>query len=146
MSVTSVYPVLMTCDVESTARFYREHFGFLPAFEADWYVSLIRDGHELAVLDADHETVPAALRGTCTSGLILNIEVDDVDDVHRRLVTNGDLEAVLPLRSEAFGQRHFIVAGPGGVLIDVITPIAPDASFAAGFTDAATDAATDALS
>ncbi|MFD4292235.1 VOC family protein [Rhodococcus sp. NPDC058505] len=146
MSVTSVYPVLMTRDVESTARFYREHFGFLPAFEADWYVSLIRDGHELAVLDADHETVPAALRGTCTSGLILNIEVDDVDDVHRRLVTNGDLEAVLPLRSEAFGQRHFIVAGPGGVLIDVITPIAPDASFAAGFTDAATDAATDALS
>jgi hypothetical protein len=40
------------------------------------------------------------------------------------------LRAELELRSEDFGQRHFIVADPNGVLIDVITPIAPAASYA----------------
>lgn len=135
MPVTSIYPVLMTTDVASTARFYRENFDFSPTFESDWYVSLRRDNWELAVLDAHHETVPSGLRGKSTTGLIVNIEVDDVDDHYRRLVTDGDLQAVLPIRSEAFGQRHFIVAGPDGVLIDVITPIEPADAFAAHFTD-----------
>jgi hypothetical protein len=30
--------------------------------------------------------------------------------------------AMLAARNEAFGQRHFIVAAPDGVLVDVITP------------------------
>jgi uncharacterized glyoxalase superfamily protein PhnB len=75
----------------------------------------------------------ARLRGTTTRGLLVNLEVDDVDAEYHRLVTAGPLEAVLPIRSEAFGQRHFIVAGPDGVLIDVITPIEPDETFAARF-------------
>lgn len=36
----------------------------------------------------------------------------------------------MELRSEDFGQRHFMVADPNGVLIDVITPIAPAAAYA----------------
>jgi catechol 2,3-dioxygenase-like lactoylglutathione lyase family enzyme len=133
MAVTSVYPVLMTTDVQTTAGFYREHLGFSPTFESGWYVSLRRDGWELAVLDAGHETVPARWRGAPTTGLLINIEVADVDAEYRRLVQDGPLEAVLPIRSEAFGQRHFIVAGPDGVLIDVITPIPPDEAYAAQF-------------
>ena len=39
-------------------------------------------------------------------------------------------EPELEIRSEDFGQRHFIVADPDGVLIDVITPIAPAADYA----------------
>ena len=51
-----------------------------------------------------------------------SLEVDDVDTAYQRLVIEGPLEAVLSLRSEDFGQRHFILAGPDGVLIDVISP------------------------
>jgi uncharacterized glyoxalase superfamily protein PhnB len=65
--------------------------------------------------------------------MLLNLEVGDVDAEYDRLVTRGPLEAVLPLRSEDFGQRHFIVAGPDGVLVDVITPIEPSAGYAAQF-------------
>lgn len=137
MSVSSIYPVLMTFDVETTSEFYRKHFGFSVTFESDWYVSLRRGSYELAILNAGHETVPLELRSTPTSGLILNIELDDVDAEYRRLVEDGPLEALLPIRSEAFGQRHFIVTGPDGVLIDVITPIEPDEPYAAQFTDGA---------
>jgi uncharacterized glyoxalase superfamily protein PhnB len=57
----------------------------------------------------------------------------DVDAEWERLVVREGLRPELELRSEPFGQRHFIVADPSGVLIDVITPVPPDADFAAGF-------------
>lgn len=133
MPATSIYPVLMTTDVPTTATFYREAFGFTPVFESDWYVSLSLDRWELAILDATHETVPQPFRGRTAAGVLLNIEVDDVDAVHARLAATGSHEIVLPPRSEDFGQRHFIIAGPDDVLIDVITPIEPTAEFAASF-------------
>lgn len=132
MPLTSVYPVLMTTDVPTTAAFYQDHFGFQATFESDWYVSLMRDRWELAILDATHATIPG--HGLPAAGVLLNLEVDDVDVEYDRLVTHGPLEALVTLRSEDFGQRHFIVAGPDGVLIDVITPIEPSETYADQFT------------
>lgn len=134
MKVSSYYPVLMCADVAATARFYQQHFGFVALFSSDWYVHLqLHDDADvnLAVLDGQHETIPAAARGTA-AGLLLNFEVDDVDAVHDRLRAAG-LPIRCPLRDEAFGQRHFITADPNGVLIDVITPIPPSGEFAAQY-------------
>lgn len=134
MKVSSYYPVIMTGDVNGTAAFYRRHFGFVALFESDWYVHLQLEGDasvNLAVLDGDHETIPAPGRGRA-AGLLLNFEVDDVDAVHQRLVAAG-LPVLRSLRDEDFGQRHFITADPNGVLIDIITPIAPSADYAAQY-------------
>jgi catechol 2,3-dioxygenase-like lactoylglutathione lyase family enzyme len=136
MRITSYYPVLMVADVAATACFYRTHFGFEAAFEADWYVHLQHGAHpavNLAIVKGDHETVPAEGRGRA-GGLILNFEVDDVDVVHDRLRDEG-LPVLLSLRDESFGQRHFITADPNGVLIDVIRPIPATAEFAAQYRD-----------
>lgn len=133
MALTSVYPVLMTTDVAATAAFYRDNLGFKPTFEADWYVSLVRGQWELAILDSSHETIPEGFRGHPAGGIVLNIEVDDVDEEYLRLVTNGPLSAIVPLRSESFGQRHFVIEAPDRVLIDVITPIEPAPEFVAQF-------------
>lgn len=129
MTVSSIYPVLMTDDVAGQTAFWTEHFGFEVTFVSDWYVSLRRDAWELAVLDHTHPTVPDG-HGRPAGGVLVNLEVDDVEEQWRRLVVDGPLEALLPIRSEDFGQRHFIVAGPGGVLVDVITNIAPSGSYA----------------
>jgi hypothetical protein len=40
---------------------------------------------------------------------------------------------LLDIRDEDFGQRHFIVTDPNGVMIDVIKPIPPSAEFAAQY-------------
>lgn len=131
MKITSFYPVLMVDDVPKTAAFYIQHFGFEPVFEADWYVHLQSATDptvNLAILNGDHNTIPASGRGR-TTGLLLNFEVDDVDAVHAQMLKDK-LPIVLPLRNEDFGQRHFITCDPNGVLIDVITPIAPSAAFA----------------
>ena len=138
MKTTNYYPVIMTDRVAETAAFYRDHFAFQPAFEADWYVHLQSTEDpsvNLAVLKFDHETVPEAARAP-VSGAILTFEVEDVDAVHARLVAGG-IRMVSPLKDEAFGQRHFLVRDPAGTLIDVITPIPPSAEFAAHYTDEA---------
>lgn len=137
MTLSSFYPVVCTDRVEQTRDFYLDHLDFEVTFDAGWYVSLRRRDsvHELAIVDARHPTVPVGFRST-VAGLILNVEVDDVDAEYRRLVVDGGLEPRLELRSEDFGQRHFIVSDPAGVLIDVITEIPPRPEFAPQFTTA----------
>ncbi|MBW9210721.1 glyoxalase/bleomycin resistance/extradiol dioxygenase family protein [Mumia sp. zg.B21] len=132
MTLTSFYPVLGTHDVAEAATYYEQWFGFRRTFTSDWYVSLERDGYELALLDPDHPTVPGGY-GVPARGTILNVEVDDVDTEYARLVTDGGLTPVLELRSEPFGQRHFILDAPGGILVDVITPIPPSSAYAEAF-------------
>ncbi|MGR6922803.1 VOC family protein [[Actinomadura] parvosata] len=135
MRLSSFYPVICTAKVAESTDFYVRLFGFEVTFEADWYVSLRRGPYELALLDHAHPTLPAAYRRPVT-GLLLNFEVDDVDAEWGRLVAGEGLVPELALRDEDFGQRHFIVADPNGVLIDVITPIAPSEEFAGGYASA----------
>jgi catechol 2,3-dioxygenase-like lactoylglutathione lyase family enzyme len=139
MNVSSFYPVICTSQIATCRDFYTTHFGFTITFDSDWYVSLRRHGghpYELALLDPTHPTVPAGY-GRPVQGLILNFEVDDVDAEYARLVEGAGLPLVTPLRSEDFGQRHFLTVDPAGVLIDIITEIPPSEAFAAQFTGGA---------
>jgi catechol 2,3-dioxygenase-like lactoylglutathione lyase family enzyme len=89
----------------------------------------------LAILKGDHETIPEAARGRA-AGVLLNFEVEDVDGLHAQAVADG-LPILLPIRDEDFGQRHFIMQDPNGVLIDIIKPIPPSAAFVAQYSAAA---------
>ncbi len=136
MQLTSFYPVICTKLVRETSDFYITHLGFAETFVADWYVSLHLPDHpdyQLAILDHTHPTIPAGFRQP-VQGLLLNFEVDDVDAEYARLIQQAGLPLHLDIRSEDFGQRHFITSDPSGVLIDVITVIPPSAEFAAQYT------------
>lgn len=133
MSVTSLYPVLMSGDVAKASAFYREVLGFEVTFESDWYVSMRLDAFELAILAHDHETIPEGYRAM-PQGVLVNLEVDNVDEVYAQLLQAGT-QVVQPLRDEAFGQRHVIAAAPDGVLVDVIQPIPPSEEFAAAYVE-----------
>ncbi|GGU94472.1 glyoxalase [Actinomadura cremea] len=138
MRLTGFYPVICSSRLQESRDFYTGLLGFEPTFEADWYVSLRRPGppsYELALLDHEHPTLPEAYRAP-VRGLLLNFEVEDVDAEWDRLVVRGGLAPELALRDEEFGQRHFIVADPDGVLIDVITPIPPSGAFADQYVEA----------
>ena len=133
MKIESFYPVLMSERVAELSAFYQDHFGFTLSFETDWYVSMRSDpAFELAILDPSHETVPAGF-GMPAAGVLLNFEVADAAAEHERLVRRGGLPEVVPLRDEAFGQRHFLTHDPAGNLIDVIENIDPSEEFAAMF-------------
>ena len=129
MQLSSFYPVIGTADLEASRDFYVTHFGFEETFTSDWYVSLRRGEVELALLDHNHPTIPEGFREPAR-GVLLNFEVDDVDAEYERLVGGAGLTPQRELRSESFGQRHFILADPNGILIDVITEIAPFGEYA----------------
>ena len=58
--------------------------------------------------------------------------MDNPDETYERLRAAG-VSVLRTLRDEDFGQRHFIVADPNGVMVDVIKPIPPSAEYAAQY-------------
>lgn len=135
--MASIYPVIGAADIERSAGFYRRLLGLQDTFVSDWYISLASaDGRQqIALVERGHETIPDGFR-SAPQGVIVTVEVDDVDAVHARAAAAGSRIA-LPLRDEDWGQRHFIVVDPDGLLVDVITVIAPSGEYAAGYTDLA---------
>jgi len=135
MKITSFYPVLATADVPHAQRFYQELFGFSPRYVSDWYVHLSHPSHEwvaLALVAATHETVPVTGR-VPARGVLVNFEVADASSEFERFTSAG-VCILAPLKDEAFGQRHFIIQGPDGVMIDIIEPIPPTEEFAAAYS------------
>lgn len=138
-TIASIYPVLMTDDVPRLHAFYARLLGLEDTFASDWYVSLAAnaDGDsavQLAFVDRSHESVPEAFRAR-TGGMLVTVEVADVDAIHARAAADG-LPFHVPLRDEQWGQRHFITSDPDGVLVDVITVIEPSGDFAAQYASA----------
>lgn len=128
MKLNSFYPVIMSEKVAESAMFYTQYMGFEMVYEAEWYVSLKQSSgdvpFELALLDATHPTIPQAYQRK-VQGMILNFEVDDLDQEYQRLIMDHKLPLCQDIRDEDFGQRHFIISDPNGVLIDVIKVIPP---------------------
>ena len=131
MKPNSIYPVIGTDKIIASRNFYTRYFNFEIVFEADWYVSLksrSNPHYELALLDYRHQSLPEAYRQPAR-GILVNVEVDNVDEVYRQLKENG-LPMVLEIKSEQWGQRHFITRDPNDILIDVIENIPPEGEFA----------------
>jgi catechol 2,3-dioxygenase-like lactoylglutathione lyase family enzyme len=145
MILRSSYPVLMVDDPRAAAAFYVRFLGFKESFSIDWYVSLRhveRPESELAFVKADHGSIPAG-HGVPSRGVLLNFEVEDAAGEYARLVRSAGLEPLLPLRDEAFGQRHFILRDPAGNLVDVIENIPPSEAFAAAYAQGPEGARSD---
>ncbi len=131
MKPLSIYPVIGTDKITASRDFYIRYFDFVSTFEADWYISLKsrqNPQYELALLDYRHLSLPKAYRQPAR-GILINFEVDNVDKVYWLLKEQG-LPMVLEIKSEQWGQRHFITHDPNGILIDVIEIIPPEGEFA----------------
>lgn len=133
--ITNIFPTVCAGDVATTRDFYVHLFGFGICFDSGWYVQLEAPGDpgtQLGIVERTHDSVPPAFRRH-PAGVLIAIEVDDVDAVHRRARAAG-LPVAAELRTEAFGQRHFMTIDPDGTLVDVITPVPPTAEYVARYT------------
>jgi catechol 2,3-dioxygenase-like lactoylglutathione lyase family enzyme len=121
----SLYPLFIVPDVAAARRLYCEHFGMTAVFAASWYVQLHGPDPaiQLAFIAPDHATVPAAFRQQTAAGALVSIEVEDARALADRL---RGLPFAYPLTDERWGQRHFMLVDPNGLLVDVIEPIEPD--------------------
>ena len=114
-------------DVAATTRFYADVIGLPVTVELDWFASVNvgMPGYEISFVRRGHESVPPGYRTQEPSGLSFGLVVEDAAAEAKRL-TEAGVELVTPVVDEVYGQRHFYVADPNGVLIDVIEMILPD--------------------
>lgn len=125
--IKSIFPDITTEDVASSRDFYVRLLGLHVAWESDWYVLLHGDQStvQLAIVERRHDSVPTAHRHAA-SGVLITFEVDDATKVWERVQELG-FEVAQELRDEQFGQRHFMVVDPNGLLVDVVqTLFVPD--------------------
>lgn len=128
--VKGVYPVIMSGNIREKSNFFVRYFGFEEAYLSDWYISLRSEsGCELAFINKNLENIPEKYQADC-KGIILNIEVNNVDEIYSDLKRNPDLNFIFELANESLGQRHFIVEAYGEILVDVIEMLTPEEEIA----------------
>ena len=119
MGIRRVVPDIMCDAIEESRNFYAGVLGFDVAMDMGWIVTLASPDVPSAQISLVSGTEEAAkpIPG-------ITVEVDDVDSVHDA-VSRGGHEIVHPLTDEAWGVRRFFVKDPGGVVVNVMSHIAP---------------------
>ncbi|MEM6730841.1 MAG: VOC family protein [Myxococcota bacterium] len=125
-----LFPDICSDDLIACRDFYRSLFGFEIVYEIDWYVQMKHpenDALQIAFVRRDHPSVPKGDQATAR-GVVVTLETDAVDPVYERATDLG-FEPVLTLRDEEWGQRHFMLRDPSGLLVDVVQMIDPSPDF-----------------
>ena len=126
MQVKQIGAAYGSSDPTAAGGWFAEHLGFRVVLDLGWYVSLQHpDREELRVdfVRHDHETWVEPVDRV--RGAMLALVVDDVDDQCERMVA-GRVQVLKPLATEPWGQRRFQVAGPDGLVVELVQPVEPD--------------------
>ena len=124
MDIKSIYPVFIVSDISETKDFYTKLFGFQITFELDWFLNLNHprnSSHRLVFVRSDHKSVPSFYKGK-TNGFALDFVVEDATSEYEKFKNTG-VKMIQDLHDESFGDRHFIVADPDGILVNVVQNI-----------------------
>ena len=127
--------VLSTCfctnDVPGCKEFYQRHFQAKVTFDCGWYVNLDigDDGASIQFMSPQGDTAPFG-----GDGIVLNLQVDDVDAEYARLVEEG-LEIVMPLEDHPWGDRGFSVIDPIGINLYIYATREPSEEFKQYYTE-----------
>ena len=127
----SLFPDICSRNLVKSKEFYVSLLGFEVIFEINWYIQLQSPSVEpiqIAFVEINHPSVPKGHQKT-PQGVVVTVEVDDVDVVYQKAL-ELNLPVVVDLCDEEWGQRHFMVEDPNGLLVDIYTMIEPTPEFA----------------
>ncbi len=116
---------IITSALRPCQRFYAEHFGFATIYDSDWYIQLRAPDQrlEIGLLAARHESQPAAMQAEYTGlGAFVNLEMSDVTECYARFLAAG-VTMELALCDEPWGERHFLVRDPAGMVVNVFEKV-----------------------
>ncbi|MEQ9812442.1 MAG: VOC family protein [Azospirillaceae bacterium] len=131
-SIQAVITTLPSSDLAATKAFYAK-LGFTPVMDGPGYLQLRLEGRpdvQIGFFQAVPDHPLGMFRATATEGLILTVAVENLDASLARVRDDGR-ELAVEMRQEPWGQRHFAMADPNGVIIDVMQDMAEEAEAAA---------------
>ena len=118
---------IVTKKLTETKEFYTAVLNFGVTFENEFYLLLHTPdkSSEISFLLPEHPSQQALFhKPFLGEGMYLTIEVDDVDRIYKELKKKG-IEIKVEMRNESWGDRHFAIADPNGIAIDIVTYAAP---------------------
>jgi uncharacterized glyoxalase superfamily protein PhnB len=121
MRITASAVSLNVEDVDASAAFLSEHFGFHTEMAQPGFVSLGREdaGFNVIFLQVGLETFrPASHAAAAGPGLLLVFVVDDIDAEWERL--RSKVPVATPIQTEPWGERFFQVLDPNGIVIQLV--------------------------
>lgn len=124
MKVEQVAAAYAVEDASGAGGWVAEHLGFEVLVDLGWYASTRHPDVAVTVdfVDRGHHTWQGR---PAVSGAMLALVVDAVDEHHSRLAGAG-IEVLTAPRTEPWGQRRCQVSGPGGLVVELVQPVAPD--------------------
>ena len=130
----SSFPVFTVKNLEIAKAFYIANFGFDVVFSGEWYVHLVsKSGVQIGFLLPDQPTQPEFFQTQFLGeGVIFSLEVDDADAAFE-VAKSKALNIVLDIRSEDWGQRHFVIQDPNGIYLDVVQSFEPTEEYQQGY-------------
>jgi uncharacterized glyoxalase superfamily protein PhnB len=126
MKIIRIVPNISSELFAASRDFYVELFGLVVSVElGDWYLQLMPPDNpslNIGFMKPGHELFAARAAPSGKYPLVLTIHVDDVDAAYERAQTMG-AEIAGEIRNEEYGQRHFLVVDPNGLLLNVMSAI-----------------------
>ena len=122
MDITQIALSLNVPDVEASSTFAQTHFGFEEAMSAEGFVSLQHPtaGVNVIFLVTGLETFkPAEVAGSAGQGLLIAMDVDDLDGHFARIEAAGARVVTRP-ETEPWGERYCQVADPNGIVWQLV--------------------------
>lgn len=118
------FPVFVIENLAAARGFYCHNFDFRVAFQSSWYIHLAAsEGIQLGFLVPNHPTQPECLHSPCSGeGIVFSLEVDNADSAYKE-VQDRRLKILQEIKTEDWGQRHFILEDPNGIMVDVVQSI-----------------------
>ena len=123
IEIEAMFPVMVTPKLDAVKKFYESAFGFNAVFyDPGFYLHLILPGTgaQLGFLMPDHASQPTFLHSRMLAdGYVISLEVKDAAQAYAE-AKNMDINIVMHLQTEEWGQIHFILQDPAGFHVDVV--------------------------
>jgi uncharacterized glyoxalase superfamily protein PhnB len=121
MNILSLSVSLTVNNVKTSSEFLIKHFGFKEKIAADGFASLIHEksGINVIYMQTGIDVLPEFLRNVPVSGTILAFVTTNLEAEEERLRSEG-VAITLPLQTEEWGEKLFMVTDPNGVVIELV--------------------------
>jgi uncharacterized glyoxalase superfamily protein PhnB len=125
MKVIRIVPNLSSEAFATSRDFYEAMFDLVLSVELDdWYVQLMVESEptlNIGFVKPGHELLAGRTPSPGSYGVVLTIHVDDVDVAYERAKQLGEI--VAEIRNEDYGQRHFLMVDPNGIVLNVMSAL-----------------------
>lgn len=118
---------IVTDKVQESRDFYSRLFNAQVLYEGEggWFVLLQIGNNELGFMLPEQPSQAAIFRQPFQGkGMWLTVEVDDVQAYYDRFLA-WQQPILQEIKDEAWGDRHFVIADPNGIGVDVVQRIQP---------------------